>query len=126
MVSNQKPLRWIGRAQDELAGFPPEARHAAGYALWEVQQGKVPQDWKPMNQIGEGACEIRVRTHAGGTMQHRVIYVAKFQEAVYVLHAFQKRTQATSPHNIDVGRARYAQMLRERQDRNIPRGGDTR
>ena len=126
MPRKPKPLEWIGRAQDELASFPPEARHAAGYALWEVQRGNTPPDWKPMSPVGDGACEIRVRTHAGGTVQHRVLYVARFEEAVYVLHAFQKRTRATSQHNIDVGRARYAQMLRERQDRNHPHGGGTR
>ncbi len=92
----------------------------AGYALWDVQRGKAPADWKPMSHVGDGACEIRVRTHVGGTVQHRVIYVAKFDEAVYVLHAFQKRTQATSQHNIEVGRARYTQLLRQRQDRNNP------
>ena len=78
-----------------------------------------------METIGPGACEIRVRTHQGGAVQHRVIYVARFKEAVYVLHAFQKTTQATSQHNVDVARARYAQLLRERENRGKPRQGGT-
>jgi phage-related protein len=126
MPRKQKPLEWIGRARDELDGFPRDARHRAGFNLRKVQKGEAPEEWKPMESIGPGACEIRIRTHQGGTVQHRVVYVAKFQEAVYVLHAFQKTTQATSQHNVDVARARYAQMLRERQDGNLPGKGGTR
>jgi phage-related protein len=124
MFREQKPLAWVGRAYEELTSFPGGAQHAAGRNLRSVQKGMEPQDWKPMDGIGPGACEIRVRTHEGGTVQHRVIYVARFHEAVYVLHAFQKTTQATSQHNIDVARARYAQMLRQR--RNQPGQGGTR
>jgi phage-related protein len=91
-----------------------------------VQRGLEPKDWKPMESVGPGAREIRVRTHEGGTVQHRVVYVARFEEAVYVLHAFQKTTQATSQHNVDVARARYAQLLRERREGDRPRQGGTR
>jgi phage-related protein len=79
-----------------------------------------------MEIVGPGAREIRVRTHEGGTVQHRVVYVAKFDEAVYVLHAFEKKTRATSQHNIEVARARYAQMLRQRQSHVKPGSGDKR
>jgi phage-related protein len=126
MPGKQKPLEWVARAHDELADFPREARHAAGLNLRQVQKGEAPQDWKAMERVGQGAREIRIRTHEGGTVQHRVIYVAKFEEAVYVLHAFRKTTEATSQHNVEVARARYAQMLRERQDRNHPPRGGTR
>ncbi|HEX6912457.1 MAG TPA: type II toxin-antitoxin system RelE/ParE family toxin [Longimicrobium sp.] len=125
MSSDEKPLEWIGRARAELLSFPPAAVHQAGYSLGFVQEGETPPDCKPMEIIGPGACEIRVRTLEGGTVQYRVIYVAKFQEAVYVLHAFQKTTRATSQHNIDVARARYAQMLRQRPDRDKPAKGST-
>lgn len=126
MENEQKPLAWVGRAFDELMDFPPEARHAAGTNLRRVQKGSEPQDWKPMESIGPGVREIRIRTHQGGTVQHRVIYVAKFAEAVYVLHAFGKKSQATSQHNVDVARARYAQMLRERRDRDQSGDGGRR
>lgn len=121
-----KPLEWVGRSRDELLDFPRSVVREAGHNLGLVQDGEEPEDWKPMEIIGPGACEIRIRTHEGGRVQHRVVYVAKFAEAVYVLHAFQKNTQATSRHNIDVARARYAQMLRERQARNDPSRGGTR
>lgn len=121
MSRDEKPLQWIGRSYAEFMNFPRSAIRVAGRELGFVQEGEEPEDWKPMETIGPGACEIRVRTQEGGTVQHRVIYVARFHEAVYVLHAFQKTTQATSRHNVDVARARYAQMLRERWDGDQPR-----
>lgn len=109
-----KFLQWIGSARQELRGFPDEARHKAGAELWTVQNGGDPGDWKPMDSVGPGAREIRIRTYDGGTVQHRVIYVAKFPEAVYVLHAFEKKTARTSPHNIEVATRRYRQLLQRR------------
>ena len=104
--------------------LPRAVIHEAGTNLREVQRGGEPENWKPMESIGPGAREIRIRTYDGGVVQHRVVYVAKFQEAIYVLHAFEKKTAATSQHNLDVARARYRRMLRERQDRrHSERGG---
>lgn len=124
MSSDEKPLEWVGRSYAELLSFPPDVVHQAGYNLGRVQLGKEPGDWKPMESIGPGACEIRVRSVDGGTVQHRVLYVAKFPEAIYVLHAFEKKTRATSQHNLEVGMARYAQMLRQRPQQVKPgRGG---
>lgn len=117
MQGRQKPLEWIGPARRELRNFPPLAPHEAGLNLSLVQAGEEPKDWKPMEQVGPGARELRVRTFEGGTVQHRVVYVAKFPEAVYVLHAFEKKTEKTSPHNLQVAQARYREMLRDRADR---------
>jgi len=69
-----------------------------------VQVGREPDDWKPMPTVGAGACEIRVRDKAGA---FRVVYVARFRSAVYVLHAFQKKSQKTSRRDIERARARY-------------------
>lgn len=115
MFIHRKKLEWIGPSYREFQGLPAGARRRAGFELRQVQDGDEPDDWKPMENIGPGACELRVRTYEGGWVQHRVIYVARFPEAVYVLHAFQKKTQATSRHNLDVARARYRQMVQERQ-----------
>jgi len=70
-----------------------------------VQVGREPNDWKPMSSVGPGAAEIRLRDGAGA---YRVIYVARFDEAVYVLHAFQKKTRKTSPADIDLATKRYS------------------
>jgi phage-related protein len=75
-----------------------------------VQQGLVPDDWKPMPSVGAGVAEIRVHT----TLEHRIVYVAKFEEAIYVLHAFAKRTRQTRSADIELARTRLAAVLRMR------------
>jgi phage-related protein len=99
-----KPVCFVESAKDELAAFPESARSRAGYELFMVQVGRNPDDWKPMVGLGPGACEIRVRNPTGA---YRVIYVAKFADAVYVLHAFHKKTQKTSRADLDLARQRY-------------------
>ncbi|MBB4635674.1 type II toxin-antitoxin system RelE/ParE family toxin [Longimicrobium terrae] len=123
MENGPKPLIWIGRARREFEAFPAKAIEEAGFQLEWIQNGVDPADWKPMETIGRGACELRVRIWDGGTVQLRVIYVARFAEAVYILHAFEKKTKATSRHNLDVAKVRYAGMLRERGSMHNFRGG---
>jgi phage-related protein len=113
-MNERKVLQWIGSARQEVRGLSAAARQKAGADLWRVQNGGDPKDWKPMESVGPGAREIRIRTADGGSVQHRVIYVAKFPEAVYVLHAFEKKTRRTSPHNIEVAALRYRQLLQLR------------
>src|SRR5262249_2031907 len=83
---SDKILVWIGASFEDLRDFPPEARRIAGYELRRIQRGLTPTDWKPMSSVGLGVNEIRIHTR----VEHRVIYVAKFEEAIYVLHAFEK------------------------------------
>ena len=91
---------------DDLRNFPDEARRAAGFELHAVQCGLEPSDWKPMQVIGSGVKEIRI--HALG--EWRVIYVAKLREAVYVLHAFQKKSRKMNRQDIELARRRYKQI----------------
>jgi len=105
-----KPLSWLGSSLDDLRAFPKDARREAGYQLGRVQQGLMPSDWRPMGTVGPGAYEIRI--HTG--VEHRVFYVAKFEEAVYVLHAFQKRTRQTSQADLTLARTRHVDLVRER------------
>lgn len=83
-----KRVRFVGSAQRALATFPKAARTRAGFELFAVQMGRDPADWKPMPSVGAGACEIRVRDATGAW---RLIYVARFRDAVYVLRAFRKK-----------------------------------
>lgn len=99
-----KPVRFMGSAKDDLSAFPKSARTRAGYELFMVQVGRDPDDWKPMSTVGPGACEVRVRDEARA---FRVVYVAKFEDAVYVLHAFQKKSRKTSPSDLKLARQRY-------------------
>jgi phage-related protein len=79
-----------------------------------VQRGHEPTDWKPMMSIGAGVNEIRVRDDTGA---YRVVYVAKFDEAIYVLHAFQKKTPRTAKRDIDLAADRYRAVLRRRKEK---------
>jgi phage-related protein len=99
-----KATRFLGTARRDLAAFPELARRQAGYELFMVQVGREPADFKPLPIVGSGACEIRIRDAAGA---FRVVYVAKFEEAVYVLHAFQKKTRKTSQADIELAMQRY-------------------
>ncbi len=101
-----KPINFIGSSLDDLRNFPEEARKTAGFELYAVQRGLEPRDWKPMPSIGRGVKEIRI--HVLG--EWRIIYVAKFEDAVHVLHSFQKKTQKTSQHDIEIARKRYRQI----------------
>ena len=101
-----KPLKFIGSSLDSLRNFPDEARRAAGFELHAIQAGLEPRDWKPMPIVGSGAKEIRI--HVLG--EWRVIYVAKLRDAVYILHAFQKKTIKTNQRDIDLARQRYKQI----------------
>ncbi len=99
-----KPVRFIGGAKDELSAFPRAARNRAGHELFLVQVGRDPDDWKPMPSVGPSAREIRVQDPSGA---FRVIYVARFEDAVYVLHAFQKKSRKTSRLDLELARKRY-------------------
>lgn len=99
-----KPIAFLGDSLDRLRNFPEEARSQAGHQLNEIQNGNDPDDWKPMKTIGPGVREIRIRERAGA---FRVIYLATSPDAVLVLHAFQKKTQATSQRDIDLAISRW-------------------
>lgn len=106
-----KKIEWIKSSRRSLKTFPKEARYQAGSELLRVQEGKKPTDWKPMHSIGAGAIEIRIHM----PYEYRIIYVAKFQEAIYVLHCFAKKTQKTAIKEIENARSAYAEMQRIRQ-----------
>ncbi len=108
---DMKVACFVGTAREDLAAFPESARRRAGYELYMVQLGREPADFKPIPSVGPGAYEIRVRDEAGA---FRVIYVAKFQHAVYVLHAFQKKTRKTSRADIELAARRYQVIGEER------------
>ena len=109
-MDGSKPIEFRGSALDDLRTFPSAARREAGYQLDQVQQGREPDDWKPMASVGQGVREIRIRDAAG---IFRVIYVAKFVDAIYVLHCFQKKTEKTSQPDLDIATKRYKDLVKE-------------
>ena len=107
-----KDVVFLADSLDRLREFPATARRAAGSQLDDVQRGHEPDDWKPMTTVGTGVREIRIRDAAGA---FRVVYLATLPEAVYVLHCFQKKTQATAKADIELARARLRDLLRARK-----------
>ena len=108
-----KPLAWLGSALDDLKAFPEDARQRAGFQLFRLQQGLDPTDWKPMPSVGAGVREIRIQTGRA----FRILYVAKFAEAVYVLHAFEKKSQKTAARDVALAEQRLAELTRQRRGR---------
>ena len=107
-----KPIEFCGDSLDCLREFPRGARREAGFQLDRVQRGQEPFDWKPMTTVGSGVREIRIRDDSGA---FRILYVAKFADVVYVLHCFQKKTEATSMRGVHLAQRRYRELLKERK-----------
>lgn len=105
-----KPIEFLGDSLRSLREFPGDAKRDVGYQLDRVQHGLQPDDFKPMPTIGKGVEEIRVRDDSGA---YRIIYTARLADAVYVLHAFQKKTQATSKRDIELAKQRFALLSRK-------------
>jgi phage-related protein len=93
-----------------MRDLPAEVRLQAGYELYRVQQGRKPVDWRPMPSGGAGVAEIRVH----GELEHRVLYVARHEEAVYVLHVFEKKGRKTPSWDLQIGRTRYRELIQLR------------
>jgi len=108
-MSILKPVQFIGSSLDDLRDFPLSAKREAGHQIDQVQKGLDPDDWKTMNTV-EGVKEIRIHDAPGA---FRVIYVAKFADAVYVLHCFQKKTEKTSQKDLDMASKRYRDLVQE-------------
>jgi phage-related protein len=109
---DDKEIRWLGSSYADLLAFPKQPRREAGFQLGRVQAGLDPTDWKPFDEVGAGTREVRISDAKG---IFRVMYVAKFEEAVYVLHCFQKKTQATSKQDKDIAAARYRAVVSSRR-----------
>ena len=102
---------WLGSARRDVRAFPAAARRRSGFQLRLVQKGLDPEDWKPMSGVGPGVREIRIHTE----LEHRVFYVATFEDAIYVVHAFEKRTRKTPAHEMKLARDRYRELMNKRR-----------
>lgn len=111
-MNQTKSVTWVDTSLADLRNFSTDVRREAGFQLDKVQHGENPDNWKPFDDVGAGVREIRIAEESGA---YRVMYVAKFEEAVYVLHVFQKKTQATSKKDKDLVKARYQKVLERRR-----------
>lgn len=103
-----KLLTWLGSSRKDVKAFDDDSRREVGAQLMLVQQGHDPTDWKPMSEVALGVREIRVHT----LVESRVMYVAKFADSIYVLHAFTKKSQKTDKRDIDIAKTRYGELLK--------------
>jgi phage-related protein len=102
-----KPVVFLGDTLERLRAFPQHARRNCGYQLDRVQQGLDPDDWKPIVSVGQGVREIRVRDANGA---YRVMYVSNWKDAIYVLHAFQKKTQRMPSRDLALAQQRLRDL----------------
>lgn len=107
----EKEIRWLGSSYQDILKFPEPMRKEAGFQLGKIQAGLEPDNWKPFDEIGAGTKEIRISDVSG---IYRVMYVAKFEEAIYVLHCFQKKTDATTKHDKEIATIRYKAIIATR------------
>ena len=112
--SQPKPVRWVGSRKEDLSGFPEDVRRRVGGALWEAQVGGKAQYAKPLNGFDDAAVLEIVDDFDGDTF--RAVYTVRFATAIYVLHAFQKKSKrriATSKAELDLVEQR---LNRARED----------
>ena len=106
-----KVIEWLGGSRADVRAFPDDARIEAGWPLELVQRGDDPDDWKPLKTVGPSVREIRIREASGA---FRIIYLATLEDRVLVLHAFQKKAQATSTKDLGVAAQRLKRWKTER------------
>ncbi len=109
-----KELHWVGNTKERLKRFPKEAKQEGGRQLRRVQKGLQPVDWRTMSDVGSGVIEIRLHE----PHEYRILYVASFPEAIYVLHAFGKKTQQTRQHDLEIARKHYDHIKEQRKKIN--------
>jgi phage-related protein len=110
-VDGVKPVEWRGDSSDVIRSLSEDLRDDLGYMLHQVQTDRTPSDFRPMPTVGAGVYELRASDSDGIA---RLMYIAKFAEAVYVLHVFQKKTQKTPQKDIDKAAKRLRDLMRER------------
>jgi phage-related protein len=108
-----KQVEFLGSSLDDLRAFPEEAKRESGYQIDRVQNGLEPDNFKPMTTVGMSVYEIRVEDQSGA---FRVIYIAKFEQCVYVLHCFQKKTQKTAQKDLNLAKNRLSELRKELRD----------
>lgn len=111
---NKKPLCWMGTSNEDVRGFPKDARLNLGGELQALERGDDPSNFKALPQVGAGAYEIRIQVGR----DFRVIYVAKWADSIYVLHAFEKKTRKTPPADLALASKRYksaAELAKSRE-----------
>src|ERR1019366_6458539 len=118
MAGSERQIVWVGASRRDLRGFPRKVRRDIGQALYAAQQGETDPVAKPLRGFGGGSVLEIVADHRGDTW--RSVYTVRFQDAVYVLHAFQKKSKsgiATPKKELELIRRRLAEAERDHRER---------
>jgi len=110
MEGDPKPVRWVGTSLRDLRAFPAAVRLDIGYALFAAQEGKIDPAAKPLKGFGGANVLEVVASHHGNAW--RAVYTVRFQDAIYVLHVFQKKSTkgiATPAREIELIKRRLAE-----------------
>ncbi|MXW64039.1 MAG: addiction module toxin RelE [Bacteroidetes bacterium SB0662_bin_6] len=111
-----KPVEWVGSSRADLKQFPASVQDQVGFALYQAQTGLKHRDAKPLKGLGANIMEV-VSRHEGNA--YRTVYTVRFKEAVYVLHAFQKKSKrgiATPKQELDLVKQRLKAAQRHYAD----------
>lgn len=113
-ASGEKPLNWVGSAKRDFLDFPRQVQEDMGNALGIAQFGGRAPTAKPWKGLGSAVLEL-VESHDRNA--YRAVYTVRFEKAVYVLHAFQKKSRKTARTDIELARLRFRTLVRERRQR---------
>jgi len=125
MGADLKEFRWIASAFDDLAKLPDSVKRVMGYALWLAQQGDKHPDAQPLKGFGGGSVVEVVEDYDGDT--YRAVYTVKFKDAVYLLHAFQKKSKRgsrTPQADIHTIKSRLKLAVNDYRERQKQKGQD--
>lgn len=112
IIRTRKPASFQGTSLKDLERLPENVRERLLLEVERLRDGLDPLHWKPMTTVGPGVREVRIKVG----QQYRLLYVASFPEAVYVLHVFEKKTQRTASRDLDLAKARFRVLLHSRRE----------
>jgi phage-related protein len=122
-MASAKPVAWVGSSKKDFRAFPDDVQDAMGFALYQAQVGNWHDNMKPLKGfVGSGLVEL-IEDHKGDT--YRAAYTVRFEEAVYVLHAFQKKSKsgiATPRQDIELIKSRLKLAEAHHRQHQSPRG----
>ena len=90
-VTTSRDIVWMGSSKEDISALPTPLKASFGHRLRQLQEGKSPLEMKPLPQFGAGVFELRERFDRNA---YRLMYVVNLRKAIYVLHAFMKKSKS--------------------------------
>jgi len=103
-------IAWEGNSKEVLSNFPDEVKATLGFSLRQIQNGRLPVcDRRPMPSVGTGVWELK---EGDSRTWYRVLYLARIQDVIHVLHCFEKDSRKTDRRDIQTARSRLSHVLK--------------